>query len=403
MQHDIEIAIIGAGPAGTTAAATLARAGRDVVAFDRATFPRDKCCGDGLTALALRELEALGLSPSTVASWQAVDDVVVRSPTGREVRYPLPDSPGIHAAVACRADLDNALVDLARAAGATVRESTPLRDASGSADGVQLTVGDGERLTARHVIAADGMWSPTRKALGLAVDGYRGEWHAFRQYFCNVSPRASRELVVWFEKDLLPGYAWSFPLANGRANIGFGIQRGGRHAVGDMGELWLDLLERPHIRKVLGPDAEPEDRHLAWPIPARVGRVPLIGPSTLFVGDAAAVTDPMTGEGIGQALLTGRLAAEAILHASDPGGFYEREVKRELVADDRMARALIPLLARPLIAQSAIRLTGATDWTRRNFARWMFEDYPRAMIATPRRWHRGMFSGSGAFAKDSTH
>lgn len=401
MRHvDVEIAIVGAGPAGTAAATILARAGREVAVFDRASFPRDKCCGDGLTALALRELEALGLSPTTVDSWQPVDDVVVRGPSGREIRYPLPGGPGLHAAVACREDLDNSLVDLARAAGADVRESTPLRAATTSAGGVELTVGDDEHVTARHVIAADGMWSPTRKALGLTVEGYRGESLAFRQYYRKVSPRACRELVIWFEKDLLPGYAWSFPLANGRANIGFGVHRRGNHAVGDMKELWLDLLERPHIRDVLGPDAEPEDRYLAWPIPARVGRVPLVGPSTMFVGDAAAVTDPMTGEGIGQALLTGRLAAEAILHADDPLKSYEREVRRELVADDRMARALIPLLGYPLITRSAIRLTGATGWTRRNFARWMFEDYPRALIATPRRWHRGMFTGSGAFAKD---
>jgi len=396
----VDIAIIGAGPAGAAAATLLARAGREVTVFDRANFPRDKCCGDGLTALALRELEMLGLAPATVGSWQPVDDVVIRSPSGREMRYPLPEGPGIHAAVARREDLDNSLVDLARGAGADVRESTPLRDAMASIDGVELTVGDDEHFVARHVIAADGMWSPTRKALGLAIDGYRGEWHAFRQYYRNVSPRASRELVIWFEKDLLPGYAWSFPLADGRANIGFGIQRGGDNAVGAMNELWLDLLERPHIRDVLGPDAEPEDRHLAWPIPARVGRVPLVGPSTMFVGDAAAVTDPMTGEGIGQALLTGRLAAEAILHAADPEKSYEREVRCELVSDDRMARALIPLLGHPMITRGAIRLTGANGWTRRNFARWMFEDYPRAMIATPRRWHRGMFTGSGAFAAE---
>ena len=77
---------------------------------------------------------------------------------------------------------------------------------------------------ARYAIAADGMWSPTRKALGLGVDGYRGEWHAFRQYFTDVGPRAARQLFVWFDPDLLPGYAWSFPLPDGGANVGFGIQ-----------------------------------------------------------------------------------------------------------------------------------------------------------------------------------
>ena len=400
-RETVDVAVIGAGPAGTTAATTLARAGRGVVIFDRASFPRDKCCGDGLTTLALRELEQLGLEPRSVTSWKTVDEVTVRGPRGREVRYPLPAGAGQYAAVARRFDLDAALVDLSRHAGAAVVEGTALVAAEAGPDGVDLSFSDGRVVHARNVIGADGMWSPLRKALGLAVDGYRGEWHAFRQYFSDVGPRAARELIVWFEPDLLPGYAWSFPLADGRANVGFGIQRGGVHEVGTMKRLWDDLLGRPHIRAVLGPDAAPEAPHKAWPIPACVGRMPLRGPHTMFVGDAAAVTDPMTGEGIGQALLTGRIAAEALLSGEpDSGAGYEREVRRELVADDRMARVLIPMLGRPRIARAALRLTGATAWTRRNFARWMFEDYPRAMIATPRRWHRGMFTGAGAYSVD---
>ena len=74
---------------GTAAATTLASAGLEVVVVDKATFPRDKICGDGLTTSALRELEALGLDPASVASWVDIDDVVVRSPSGHEVRFPL--------------------------------------------------------------------------------------------------------------------------------------------------------------------------------------------------------------------------------------------------------------------------------------------------------------------------
>lgn len=397
MSRTVDTLVIGAGPAGTAAATILARAGREVVVADKATFPRDKCCGDGLTALALRELEHLGLDPGAASSWRVVDDVIIRSPSGKERRYSLPDGPGYHAAVVRRMDLDAALVDLAADAGARIEQGIAFSHATPTESGVSVELDGIGTIHARHLIAADGMWSPVRKALGIQVDGYRGEWHAFRQYFENVSPRAGNELIVWFEEDLLPGYAWSFPLADGRANIGFGIQRGGRHGVGDMKQLWPDLLSRPHIRDVLGPDARPEGSHKAWPIPARVGRVPLVGPHTMFVGDAAAVTDPMTGEGIGQALLTGRLAAEAILAGTDAPAAYEREARRELVADDRMARLLIPMLGRPLVARAALKLTGATAWTRRNFARWMFEDYPRAMVATPRRWHRGMFTGPGAY------
>src|SRR5437879_8079352 len=100
-----DVAVVGGGPAGAAAAITLARAGRDVVVVDRARFPRDKCCGDGLTAGALRHLEAMGLRPETVSSWQTVEDVWVRSPSGRAVRFPMPRGQGGFAGVAERAAL----------------------------------------------------------------------------------------------------------------------------------------------------------------------------------------------------------------------------------------------------------------------------------------------------------
>ncbi len=400
MTAEIDIAIIGAGPAGSAAATILARAGRRVVLFDKARFPRDKCCGDGLTALALRELETLGLRPTSVGSWNPVDHFMVRSPSGREFGYPLPAGAGHYAVVARRIDLDAALLDMADDAGAEVRESDALLDAVAGDDGITLTLRATGNVTARYVIGADGMWSPLRRTLGLALDGYRGDSHAFRQYFDNVGPRAASELVIWFEPAMLPGYAWSFPLPGQTANVGFGIHRGGRVSIHDMKELWIGLLDQSHVKHFLGPDASANGTHKAWPIPARVGRIPLIGPHTLFVGDAAAVTDPMTGEGIGQALLTGRLAAESIIAGDSPTITYEKRVRAELVTDHRLGRAIVPLLTRRRAVDTALRLTAANEWTRRNFARWMFEDYPRAMIATPRRWRRGMFTGPGSFTGD---
>ncbi len=106
---ETEILVVGAGPAGSAAAITLANAGRDVTLVDKATFPRDKCCGDGLTSGALRMLERLGFDPASVPSWQTIDAAWVRSPSGREVRFPMPTD-GIYAAVAPRTELDDALV-----------------------------------------------------------------------------------------------------------------------------------------------------------------------------------------------------------------------------------------------------------------------------------------------------
>ena len=269
-------------------------------------------------------------------------------------------------------------------------------------DHVEIELDGIGAVRTRYVIAGDGMWSPTRKLLGLSEPGYRGEWSAFRQYARHVKGPARERLYVWFEPDLLPGYMWSFPLPNGRVNIGFGVQRDSERRGRDMKALWIDLLQRPHVVAALGTEVELEDRHTAWPIPAGIDRAVLADHRVLFVGDAARVTDVMTGEGIGQAVLSGRLAAEAVLAAGAlrrdaARSHYTAQMRHHLFADHRMSVLLSRALARPRGARGAIRLIGANEWTRRNFGRWMFEDEPRAVLLTPSRWHRGLLRQPGAF------
>ncbi|MGI9121041.1 MAG: NAD(P)/FAD-dependent oxidoreductase [Acidimicrobiales bacterium] len=413
----VDVVVVGAGPAGVAASVELARAGREVLLVDKACFPRDKCCGDGLTTAALRHLEALGLSVASMPSWQVVDDVVLHDPVGRVVALPLPRARGAFAAVVPRLELDAALVDLARAAGVKVADGHACTAAVVGTDRITLEVSGMSPVAARYAIGADGMWSPLRKHLG-ATDparpdpkgrpGRLGQWHAFRQYFCNVGPAASGALHVWFEPDLLPGYVWSFPLPGGRANVGFGIERG-RLPTRAMKALWPELLARPHISAVLGPDVLAESPHRAWPIPSRIHDMALTaaGGRALFVGDAAAACDPLTGEGIAQALVTGSLAAEAVLGAGpfDPAGAarrYRASVSRDLLADMAVSRGMAVALRHRKGVRIGLRLAGANAWTRRHFARWLFEDYPRAILATPGRWREHSLVGDGAFAPAST-
>jgi len=398
--HSRRVVIVGAGPAGAAAAVELRRAGSDVIVIDKAVFPRDKCCGDGLTSGALRHLDHLGLDPADVASWKPVTDVWITRPSGESMLFPLPKAPGQFAATASREDLDMALVNLALKEGAEIRQGVALEGVELFDDRVKVATSDGP-ITADWLIAADGMWSPTRKALGLNQGSYRGEWHAFRQYFSTVSPRAADELFVWFEADILPGYMWCFPLPNNRANIGFGVIRGGKHKMNEMGDLWRDLLQRPHVREIIGDQAEPEGTHKAWPIPARIGELPLTAHRTFFVGDATGACDPMTGEGIGQALQTGMGAAHALLAANSPAqaaATYKDETERELAVDMRFAATLGNVLGTEFGAEWSLKTAGMTNWTSRNFARWLFEDYQRAVLGTPGRWSKDMFTKPGAFA-----
>lgn len=401
MTPTYDLLVIGAGPAGSAAAITAARSGRSVLMIDKASFPRDKCCGDGLTTLALRQLDDLGFDVGSMASWFDVGGAWLRSPTGRQVHVALPTGRGRYAAVAPRRELDAALVQHAQAIGVEVAQGHGFAGfLPASPTDIRAQVDGLGEVSARFVVAADGMWSPVRKALGLNEPGYLGEWHAFRQYARNVTGPASQHLHVWFEEDLLPGYAWSFPLPGGRANLGFGVLRDGKRRIQDMKDVWPDLLARPHVRAALGDGFEMEGRHTAWPIPARIHQAVTGTGRVLFVGDAVRATDVLTGEGIGQALLTGVEAARAVTCAGDPAAVrqaYHRAVRHHLVADHRMSQVLGAVLSRRLGARGAIGvLARVSEVNRTRFARWMFEDEPRAVIATPSRWHRGFLNLPGA-------
>lgn len=405
MDEAVDLLVVGGGPAGAAAAITAAGAGLSVLVCDKAAFPRDKTCGDGLTADALRRMEAFGLATSDVAGFTAVRDVVVRSPSGRVVELPLP-ADGLYAAVAPRATLDAALFELAGRRGSDLLPGAALEMLDVQPDRVRAGLSDGTMVSAGHVVAADGVYSTVRKLLGSGgstapeARPYLGEWHAFRQYYSGVD---DQRMWVFFERDLLPGYAWVFPLGKGRANVGFGLPRRPGVSVRPMAGVWRDLPQRPALRGVLG-DAVSEGTHRAWPIPADLRRAPLSTGRVLFAGDAAGATDPMTGEGIAQALATGTMAAEAILAGGGPGPVarrYAEAVEHHLGPDLRFAANLGKILRSPLGARAAVRSADLSDWTRCNFARWLFEDYPRALVLTPSRWRRGAMSTPGAYVGSS--
>ena len=397
--------IVGAGPAGSAAAIDLVRKGIKVILLDKAVFPRDKCCGDGLTTDALRILDQLGLSPESITNWNAVTDAVIYSPKGRKATLPLPSGKGQFAAIAPRVELDYQLVNLAVDEGAELLSPLGFSDLEQFEDHLKILTTNGTTILARYLIAADGMWSSVRKATNSGIEKYRGYWHAFRQYFSNTGPTA-QHLTVWFEPDLLPGYVWLFPLPGQRANVGFGILRDHNHRVKDMGRLWKDILARPHVREVLGKQATPEGTHKAWPIPTRMPEFKLSDKRVLFTGDAIGVADPMTGEGIAQALRSGRLAASALIK-SGPLGYieaakcYELSLGETLSRDHRFAGQLQSLLTSISTTEIAIRAADINNWTRKNFARWLFEDYPRALLLTPDRWKVGAISSDGAYRPDN--
>ena len=395
-----DVAIVGGGPAGSSAACTVAKSGLSVLLIDKSEFPRDKCCGDGLTTMALRLSEELGLNIENLKNLEVVDEAVIHFPSGRREVFPLPGK-GLFAAIVPRAEYDLALIDLARELQVDVRLGHKFSSITFDGEKTFLNIDGIGEVETSFVIAADGAWSPIRRSLDLSEERSRGEWLAFRQYISGVASD-NNELHVWFEKDLLPGYAWSFPLPNGRANIGFGVLKSQDFSASETAQLARDLLNRKSISETLGGGIKLEGRQTAWPIPARVNNQQLTSRSVIFVGDAAACTDILTGEGIGQALLTGILAGEAIKSGKSQKmvtSFYEKSVKSHLFSDHQMSVLLQKVLTHPAGAENALRLASMNQWSRRNFARWMFEDYPRALLFTPKRWKKGVFDSEGAYSR----
>ncbi|MFI7422205.1 NAD(P)/FAD-dependent oxidoreductase [Nonomuraea sp. NPDC049684] len=301
MGEEWDLAVVGAGPAGSAAAlrAVQLRPDLRVVLLDRAGFPRDKPCGDGIAAHGRDELDRLGL-PGLIDDYRPTPRLTVVSPGG--LRVSAEAARPNH--VVPRRVFDARLVAAAGARGVEVRRHR-VRELAQDGSWVVL---DG-RLRARAVVAADGAYSAVRRLIGLPAAGERHTALAVRGY-ADV-PEADDVQLIAMQRAGWPAYAWSFPIGDGTANVGFGMLLPRLRAAGAPGRQvlhgWLaELL----------PDRPARDLR-AHHLPLSTGRPAPGRGRVLLAGDAAGLINPLTGEGIYYALLSGRLAAEAVVEAAE--------------------------------------------------------------------------------------
>jgi len=285
-----DLAVVGGGPAGAAAAlaARQTRPDARVLLLDKADFPRDKACGDAIAAHAGDELVSLGAG-SVLDAWPSVARLRLRSPEGRvaarrcrRVNWVMP-----------RRVFDARLVQAAESAGVQ-RRTERVRRVEQRHDMVVLN----GRIAARVVVGADGANSTVRRLLGVAPNPPGHLAVAVRGY--GRAPAGSPEQLIAMVAEGWPSYAWSFPVGDGTANVGYGLLRdrfeGGKNQL--------------HARLSAAlPDAQPDAASLrAHHLPFSSRRpVPALG-RVLLAGDAASLINPLSGEGIYYALLSGRLA-----------------------------------------------------------------------------------------------
>ncbi len=314
----LRVAVAGAGPAGAAAAIALARAGVEVRLYDKASWPREKTCGDGLTPSSVAHYADLGI---TLPPEPSIATTVMVGPSGALARgrWPagLPNG-------TCRArrDSDSRLLDAAIAAGATF---TPATSVDAWRDGrVTLRSPSGARSEpADALIVADGATGALAAKLGFPP--HHSRLVALRGYADTRAPLTA-EYRVHYDAAFLPGYAWLFPVAPQRANVGIAItEECARRCGGDLrAALRAWLVRDRHASAFVAPDAPLDDVH-GGVIPS--GRDRRYSGRAFLTGDAAGVADPLSAEGVSQAIATGLSVAAALVQNADvdtAGAAYER-------------------------------------------------------------------------------
>ena len=368
MSDAYDALVIGGGPGGAATAFHLARGGARVLLCEKQSYPRDKVCGDGLTPRAVAQLDAMGLR-AEYQSWSRSAGLKVHG-GGHVIELPWPEltefpSFGL---VRPRTDLDQLLARTAAKAGAELWETTevvaPLVQRGLVRGAVLRREGEDQvDVRAEVVVAADGASSRFAQALGLNRDEQRPIGVAIRQYY-----RAERHVDPWIDSylelkrgdDLLPGYGWVFPLADGTVNVGVGLLNTSAH----FGNLNYKQLLRDWVPTV-GPewgftadDAVAKPR--SAPLPMGASRHPPLYRGVLFVGDAAGLVNPFNGEGIDYARESGQLAAEVGLAVLESGNRsllagYRTAVERRFGSYFAVGRLFVRLIGDPRFMKAATR------------------------------------------------
>ena len=385
---DADVIVVGAGPTGASAAYHCAAAGLDVLLLEKATFPRDKICGDGLTPRAVAELVRMGVPVREQDGWIRNQGLRVIG-GGHRLELPWPElsvypSYGLARA---RASFDQTLAEHARAAGAKLLEGTavtaPVRDErTGRVLGVRArpVASDGRRTTdagdeveyrAPVVIAADGVSARLATATGRAKRDDRPLGVAVRTYFRTPrhdDPWMESHLELWDgapgRSNLMPGYGWIFSLGDGTANVGLGSVSSTAAATKvDYKDLFARWMANAPAEWEFTPENQLAPVRGAA-LPMGFNRGPLYADGLMLAGDAAGMVSPFNGEGIAYGLQAGRVAADAISQGLARGSAAGRErafaTYQQLMKDDlggyyTLGRVFVRIIEHPRIMQLCTR------------------------------------------------
>jgi geranylgeranyl reductase family protein len=339
-----DLVVVGAGPAGSAAAiaAKRANASARVLIVDKAAAGRDKVCGDGIGPDAVRLLTRLGAAEDALRPEEAISRFRIEVVNGPALDG-TPPEPGY---VVPRAEFDKRLLERALAEGAEFLQDS-VTGAQQDSSGVRLATKSGAALQGKFVVAADGAYSPVRRSLGVEPNRGRHMATAIRGYATEASDHSKVLYIGWDRGGRGLTYVWKFPTGDGRFNVGYGTT----HATREISAAFLN--ER--LRELLGHDVKLDGvRMRGHQLPLSTSRPRPAHGRVLLTGDAASLVNPLSGEGIVYALLSGELAGTAAVVATDPGVTYRAGLQAALGRHHRHV-SVLARLATPTAVTAALR------------------------------------------------
>jgi geranylgeranyl reductase family protein len=356
--HISDFLIVGGGPAGATAAYYMAKAGKSVILIDRQTFPRDKVCGDFVSQIAIAELDKMGITQ--LPEFNDASNVINSASVfldGKELAstaMPLLAELSQPGRVIPRKILDNWILDAAKKAGVTVLENVLVKDFVVENNQVRVTTQDKEGANhifhSRLLIGADGNNSLISRIMHGNSLPQANRIIGLRGYFENVKGPSDRA-DMHFSSKSFPGYCWLFPTVQGEANIGIGVLLETMPKEDNPKELLDQLIHQDENIKQRLADAKLKGTIQSWPINVYNPHMEITGERVMLVGEAAGLVNPINGEGIQYALLSGRWAAETALKCQDSDDYsqtalfeYAKKVRDELDFGFKLSGLLIQFM-----------------------------------------------------------
>jgi menaquinone-9 beta-reductase len=388
-----DVLIAGAGPAGASTSIFLSNEKIKHIIIDKAVFPRDKTCGDAMSG------KTVGMLKRMDENWQkdflSNNNSVVSNGIqfigsnniGLDIPFRLQsiaaDEPlGF---VSKRIDFDNSLFNLIKSDYAECMINAAIEDIEHTSEGLIVTIkqeGKVKKIFTKMIVGAEGRSSVVAKKLAHHTVEAKHYSAGIRAYYKNVSGLHKENYIeLHFYKEMQPGYFWIFPLPNGMANVGMGMLSSAVSSQkANLKQIMQDVIDNHPVIKERFKNATLQGKVEGWGLPLGSKKRNLSGERFLLTGDAGSLIDPFTGEGIGNAMVSGLVASRQIKKAIAANNFsadflkeYDKELYKKLWAELKMSHYLQILSAKPWLFNFVIRKASRSKELRETIS-CMFEN-----------------------------